>query len=591
MEPTYPQKFHQQILRSRSRSFGSTPPKEPDISLFKKSKNPSGPRLPSRRRFAVLRRVSDIYKIFLLSIILLAVIFPVRIWPTTPVLFPAVATTPPSRERQTTIPNPSQTKILSLPAEVPSNLRKVPLVDRSILQRLADMEISPDPDERPYFASSRNWPPLVTRIPEPKKRIGPSLPPLDICGAAPCRFLLPLRIGEQESKARMHFMEILQLAQKLNRILVLPNVGKSRMGACFKSEFEMYYETEDLAATIGLVATVKLDLFRRWVDAEAPSAQLSFFSSKKDPLFGVDPTLFSNDDVSIRVGATGSSVDVPGCFTKFHALRLDTHTPLYIHLKPHGQPHPIDDAIVDALTRPEILAATARVSPPLDPAVLVVTWDLRHPIFPPPPVPLRLQYAPHLHALAAALAPSTPYIMVHWRMESVTPTTLPQCAHALVETLAHLPGGIRTIWFASDYPHAVHRSALPGEDFGAQTDSHGSPPMKAKSGTFRDAGPLHAVAVGIFGDAFAPGGDLEGWEVAELTEPRVAEMVDWEPEVLEDPGVRAIVDKLIGMRAALFVSGAPGCGRVSSFTRQIIDEREKALRINDELENVVEFFG
>ncbi|KAJ6507719.1 hypothetical protein C8R47DRAFT_942760, partial [Mycena vitilis] len=440
----------------------------------------------------------------------------------------------------------------------------VPFVDRSILQRLADMEIFPDPDERPYFAQSPHRPPMVTRIPEARRPLGPPLPP-DICGASPCRFLLPLRIGEQESKARIHFMEILQLAQKLDRILVLPNVGKSRIGACFKSDFETYYDlerlTHDLALPTGQAATMKLDLFWRWVDAEAPSAQLGFLSAKQRPQSGEELSTFSNEDLSVRVGSVEDKMDLPPCFTKFHALHLGAHAPLYIHLKRHARAQPIDASIVDALTRPNLQASTADspLSPTTDPAVLVLSWDLRTAIFPATPARRVLQYAPRLHALAAALAPPAPYVMVHWRMETVAPTKLPDCAHALVDTLVRLPGGVRTVWFASDYPHAVHRSARPGVDFGAAA---GSAALKAKSGTFRDVGPLHAVAVGIFGDAFAEGGELEGWDVAELTDGRLAALEgEWEEELLDDAGVRGIVDKIIGMRAALFVSGAPGCAR------------------------------
>ncbi|KAJ7759322.1 hypothetical protein DFH07DRAFT_443624 [Mycena maculata] len=108
-------------------------------------------------------------------------------------------------------------------------------------------------------------------------------------------------------------------------------------------------------------ATVKLDLFRRWADAEAPSAQLVFLSAKPDPQLGVDPAIFSNDDVSIRVGASNnSSADLPGCFAKFHVLRLDAYAPLCIHLKPHTRPWPIDASI---LARPEIHAASPDPTP------------------------------------------------------------------------------------------------------------------------------------------------------------------------------------------------------------------------------------
>ncbi|KAJ7153602.1 hypothetical protein C8R46DRAFT_1042009 [Mycena filopes] len=494
----------------------------------------------------------------------------------------------PSDARDKAALTPTEPARHSLPAQSDLGPPSVPLVDRAILQKLADMEIYPDPDERPYFASSLNRPPMVTRIPEARMPFGPPPPP-DICGSSPCRFLLPLRIGEQESKARIHFMELLQLAQSLDRILVLPNVGKSRMGACFKEDFEMYYDlerlTDEFPVAAGRVATMKVDLFRRWLDAaQGPSAQLAFVSVKQELDSLNAPTTFSNEDLSIRVGST-NKMELPGCFSKFHALRLDAHAPLHIHLKQPAPARPIAPAIIDALTRPEIQAAASASASsasdsPSDPDVLVLSYDLRLPIFPPSPLRPQLHYAPRLHALAAALAPPLPYTMVHWRMESVPPAALPACAHALVDTLANrLPLDPGVVWFASDYPHAVHRSAPPGVDYGSMNSD--GVQTKAKSRTFRDVGPLHAEAVGILGDALAEGGELEGWKVVELTEARLAGLQDhdeWGPELLADAGVRAIVDKLIGMRATLFVID----GR-----RAVFDRRDD----EHELQNVVELFG
>ncbi|KAJ7227470.1 hypothetical protein GGX14DRAFT_630091 [Mycena pura] len=458
------------------------------------------------------------------------------------------------------------------------------------------METSPDPDERPYFASSHLWPPLVTRIPEARKPPNPPLP-TDLCGPTPCRFLLPLRISEPESKAHMHFMEILQLAQKLDRTLVLPNVGKSRMGACYKWEFETYYDLDklesDLAVRSGRPITMKRDLFRRWIDAEATSAQQVFLSEKQNAQQNTDLPEFFNEDLSIRVGANDSSIDLPACFAKFHALNLNAHAPLYIHPLPHAhaQASFMAPSIIDALTRSDIRAAAAAVQS-TEPTVLVVTWDLRRPIF--PSAPARLHYAPRLDALAAALAPPTPYAMVHWRTESVPPANLPHCAHALVDVLAGLSlHGVRNVWFASDYPHAVHRSFPPGVDLGA---SAYTAMANVKPGAFRDVGPLHAQAIGIFGDAFAVDGELERWTVAELTDARLAAVAgEWDPVLLEDVGMREIVDKIIGVRAALFVSGATGCMRTSSVSKQILDRRREVVSKLDgelpELWNLVEFFG
>ncbi|KAJ7081838.1 hypothetical protein B0H15DRAFT_1024696 [Mycena belliarum] len=569
------------LLRSRSRSFGS-PPSQHDalkVTALAKTNNRFDNRYNSKTSYML--------QALLLSIILLTLVkYALESRYTASIQMPSSVMTD-SNIKKNAVVNAIQGTVPSLSASTTSSNPRIPFVDRAILQRLADMEIDPDPDERPYFASSHKWPPIVTRIPEAKKLVVP-LP--DICGAAPCRFLFPLRISEQESKARMHLMEILQLAQKLDRILVLPNVGKSRIGACFKADFDTYYDLERLSNDLGMSsdrpAMVKMDLFRRWVALEAPTAQLSFLTNKQQVAPDETDLMFTNDDVSIRVGDPGNvNQDLPPCFARFDALRLNGSPPLYIHLKPHAR-WPADASIIEALSFRENQTTTTSF-----PTVLAITWDLRHPIFPPTFPQARLHYAPHLHALATALAPRAPYVMVHWRMETVPPAALPQCAHALVDTLTRLPGDVRTIWLASDYPHAVHRSARPGVDFGA-APSGGI----RKSGTFRDVGPLHAEAVGILGDAFAEGGELEGWQVEELTDARLDALESaWEPEFLEDIGVRAIVDKIIGMEAMLFVSGASGCARSSSFTKQIVDERRGVLaRSSNELpplHNVVEFFG
>ncbi|KAJ7767153.1 hypothetical protein B0H16DRAFT_1308885, partial [Mycena metata] len=74
---------------------------------------------------------------------------------------------------------------------------------------------------------------------------------------------------------------------------------------------------------------------------------------------------------------------------------------------------------------------------------------------------------------------------------------------------------------------------------------------------------------------------------------------EWASELLQDAGVRAIVDTIIGMRVTVFVSGKPGCARVSSFTRQVIDERRAVFDVLNEnkderqapMQNIVELFG
>ncbi|KAJ7767152.1 hypothetical protein B0H16DRAFT_1882539 [Mycena metata] len=200
-------------------------------------------------------------------------------------------------------------------------------------------------------------------------------------------FLLP----PTHRRARVHsphpFTELLHLPQS---ILVLLNVGKSRMSACFKLDFEISYDLGRLEAQLpaGRVATMTLEVFRRWVEVQAPgpSAQLVFISANTDQQLDANATTaFFNDDVSVRVcSMDDSNIVLSVCLnTKLEAPRLKAHAPLHIHFKhPAATMHPIAPFIVDALTRRAVHTAIVSLSLP---DVLVLTYDLRFPPFPPLP--------------------------------------------------------------------------------------------------------------------------------------------------------------------------------------------------------------
>ncbi|KAF7972415.1 hypothetical protein HWV62_17968 [Athelia sp. TMB] len=279
-----------------------------------------------------------------------------------------------------------------------------------------------------------------------------------------------------------------------------------------------------------------------------------------------------------------------------------------------------------------------------EPDVLVLSYDLRHPLFTPSPTKSleELEYAPALKTLATKLNPSSDagpsdgttnmgkdndYLVIHWRMETVPPEDLPLCAEKLVDTLVGLlhprdhlapenepvdtdadwsreeqgPGElpaqdnstIRTVWFASDYPYPVTSSATEFED------------LPRKSGTFRNLTPEHVSAIAILRSAFLPDGPLQDTKLTGLKEQleRVRDLalvenngksggIGIDGEMVDDAGVLGILDKLVAMDAKLFVSGGKGCGRVSSFTKQIVDSRAASIQGGDvEMRNVVQYFG
>lgn len=373
----------------------------------------------------------------------------------------------------------------------------------------------PQIDEH-FDTRTRRWPPMVTKIPETRPDpsllyagLTPESIDAQFCnGAVPCRILLPLWIGEQESRGRMHLSQVLDFARALNRTLVLPNVGKSRIGACGRWEFDVYYDvgsfvrkgsvTEEDRTRVRKV--MLMDDFKTWLEMRPvrPSGQVVFVD---EAMAGDEESsgnlasanLFSEDGLlNVHVDSDALSMDDPRlkkvrCLgTKLRQLDLRHFSTVTAHIPfpERVRPLPDGDLLLRSLARPDI-ARTALLSsssqeldleaePMLrEPEVLILYWDIRHFPFGPGTVEAvtmglvntGLDYSSRIHALTRRLInPYQPYVAVHWRMESIPANMLPACAEALVDTLTTLLSDptlgaeIRTVWFASDFPWPVSSS-------------------------------------------------------------------------------------------------------------------------------------
>ncbi|KAF6765821.1 hypothetical protein DFP72DRAFT_954192 [Ephemerocybe angulata] len=514
-------------------------------------------------------------------------------------------------------------------------LRRYPLIDRSILAKFGGLDTEgradEDPAEARNFAASRpnirRWPPTITRIPEGQAQrpaskksvnLGPTSPPPEICGlkaGRPCRFLFILRMAEQESKARMHFVQAALLARRLDRILVLPNVAKSRIGACYKHPFEAYYDTEALFhAELPGPGYVTQDDFKIWSEYVAyqekspiPARLVSIAASTPKEIARASETVALEVGITLEYYPTelARESEYPGCFpSKWNQLGLDDRS-IFVALdaqQPFMASQQDFGGTVAVALRTVNRTYSVPVSEPRpgdlqeplrdgvderETDVLILNWDLRQPIFPPTASLPSLEYSPQLRRLATELAPSTPYVAIHWRMETVDPDLLEDCAHALVDVLSnllhdigHLGRDIQEVWFASDYPHSISPSS--GSAKAGQI---------AKSGTFKTFGPQHESAVGILTAAFdeAGGGDLAHWRLVDIgASLQTQRSSGSEPtDLLQDTGVWGILDKMIVIQADLFVSGSKQCSRQSSFTRQVVETRQGKWK---ERRNVVTLF-
>ncbi|KAG7089200.1 hypothetical protein E1B28_010902 [Marasmius oreades] len=446
------------------------------------------------------------------------------------------------------------------PKKVPKNL---PVVDRSILERLEGSRKS----LKKKKSGQRTWPPVVTSIPDSVAVQAP------LHHQSPSRFLLPSKIAEQESKARNHLAQLIKFAEKLNRTLVLPKVENSRLGACSRWKFEFYYDLEGITADNG--AVMDMSVFEGWLrDRRELSTQALYLDYKPNP--SVHAT--SHSDFTISTDPTHRAG--LQCLTGGTDLVTTFSPSISVHPKRKNHP-PFGNDIIQVFRQD--------VSVALESEVLVVDWNLRFPLFSPSSAP-EIGYSPDLLHLAEQLAPSGPYLMVHWRMESVPLDVFTDCALALVDFLSNIlnnPGlgtDVKTVWFASDHPIPISSF-----DCSASQTVFDESSFAQKSSTFTRLSEKHANALHIVREAFCSGGELEGWAVTDLTEVlfRAGDIPGYNSDMLADPGLLGILDKLVGMRATIFVSGSRTCGRKSSFTKQIMDMRKRENRGR----NIVDYFG
>jgi hypothetical protein len=325
---------------------------------------------------------------------------------------------------------------------------------------------------------------------------------------------------------------------------------------------------------------VELETFRSWTHAQGRQELI------KSQLVSVASTLpagaafhgnavYINPDVLVLEYNSTVTWErhLPGCFfTQVRNLDFET-MPVFLSTGLAGNggyTKPIGNSIIHAFSA--ISSSTsgrdtsleiplARVALPdrpseLEPKVVLVNWDLHHPIFSSPAKGSSLYYSEKMRDLAKKRAPEQPYLAVHWEMDTIDPKLLPDCAHALVDVLASLlrdeslSTNITTVWFASDYPYPIV----------TQNRSQRRPAAIAKSGTFKDFEIMHEEAIEILRSAFDKQGELNGWKLTDFIGTNEDE-AHMEGGMLQDSGVIGILDKIVSMNADLFVSGSNRCSR------------------------------
>ncbi|KAI8077733.1 uncharacterized protein BX664DRAFT_318312 [Halteromyces radiatus] len=397
----------------------------------------------------------------------------------------------------------------------------------------------------------------------------PIPPPLTVqqinkkyCGYDQCRFILPIAITEQESKAQYHFRQLAFLSGKLKRTIVLPNVHSSHLGACRQHPFDFYYDYTWLDKNKQFFNYITMEQFQQWIQERhtvqaVPSGQEVFIEIDETyPHLAKSTNCFQHlFDFTYRPRRRYQLED-----PELESKRIGNYTEILLN------------ALGDDERRKDYQNNNNNKDIP-DLEVIHLFYDRRFGYIEEPQVEEPLGYHQRWTSLADQIAKQLqPFVAIHWRMERLEPVSNMQlCAEELVRKLDHIDdSGKKNVFLLTDYPHLLT-----------------SPLAKPESMSFKlnELRPEHHDAIRYLYERTnvtlttlqrqdIPYDDLpkQNWNlipVEAMSKPA-------------DKSILGIVDKLVAIRAQWFLYGQPGvCGKDSSFTRRIQYERITAYQHGD----------
>ncbi|GAA5998829.1 uncharacterized protein JCM10292_005730 [Rhodotorula paludigena] len=393
------------------------------------------------------------------------------------------------------------------------------------------------------------------------------------------RFILVGWMGEQETKAQLHLYQLGLLALALNRTLVLPNVKRSRFGTCYHNPFSLYY-AEDTLSRFN-IPYITSDDFYSWTDRQRTPPTAQTLSFVRGPAVPAETIALSARKMCLVDRSLDFDQFEPKAFfspqSDWKSATVREQFGVDVVQQLLAQEPPASGAVSEDLRTPAVLIAQYNLRYPfLSPEVVasVSPFD-----FPLPHPYAYFDYSSHWTALGETMAASlSPFVAVHWRTETLSPTLLEPCGSALISALRDIQRvhpEIKTVYLATDYPIEVLRQ--PGDEG----------KITAHSGTMtKTLTPAHHVAMRNFlaklegeGDSMRITTFMEEQSRVKLP-PALQEMVGSGGLEGVDGAIVGIVDKIVLMSAQVFYAGLPvsdssrGCAKLSQFTTQVITGRQ-----------------
>ncbi|RCH81773.1 hypothetical protein CU098_005781 [Rhizopus stolonifer] len=355
------------------------------------------------------------------------------------------------------------------------------------------------------------------------------------CGQDRCRFILPIAITEQESKAQTHFRQLAFLAGQLNRTIVLPNWLDSN------SHYFKYITMSDFKAWI---------IARHQANAVPTGQEVYIQGSQKSRLLKKIKNCFRDSfDFSQRPIVNYQFLDHQKVNLNFKDIMLSL--------------------LSDQARQHEYLLED---NMPVD--VIHLYFDRRYKFYSTSRTEVPLAYNERWVKAANQIASQLkPFMAIHWRMERLEPVSnLAPCAQDLIDKVHAIDSYTNhthpNVFLLTDYPHLLT-----------------TPGAKPESSSFRPSQlrPEHHQAIQYLYEHLnitlttiqdtktLPQGMPLNWHILPINVTL--------SNLPVDKSVLGIVDKLVAMKAQWFLAGKPNvCAKSSSFTQRISRSRNNAFK-------------
>src|SRR6266498_3592659 len=240
----------------------------------------------------------------------------------------------------------------------------------------------------------------------------------EYCGSNNCRFLFAHYFTEKETQANSHFYSLIQLAEMINRTVVLVNVQNSKLGSCMKLPFEFYYDIEQLQALFPKVNFITQKNFLEWTKQRYYKPSTVFRYIEQDG----KPNTMRNMKIDIDLLLKDECLDQFDL--KFKSDDDSVSMMIYIGVRNYWY----------SRVKNVILTKYLTTHLDLKEEVMIIRHELRNHLFPSKGNIVPLPYAGYLVEAAKNVKKQLgPYVGIHWRMESVRIKMMPSCAKGLIK--------------------------------------------------------------------------------------------------------------------------------------------------------------